>query len=175
MVSVWHPEIPCFCYRSFLLFSTMADDTINSSSTNNIMAIPQIHQLTLLLIPMVNITYILEKHTGFVLVSPPLNGDSYYHWRRAMKHVLSSKNKLKFIDGKITQSKSFDPLFDSWECCNNIVVSRITRALSPQISHSSSSLDCARVLFTIDSQREITFVNHICFKNSTQCAKVIEP
>lgn len=76
-----------------------------------------------------------------------------------MKRALSSKNKLKFINGGIPQPCPTDPLFESWERCNNIVVSWINRTLNPKISQSSSSFDNARDLWQ-DHQNRFTKGNH---------------
>ncbi|KAE9612396.1 putative gag-polypeptide of LTR copia-type [Lupinus albus] len=44
-----------------------------------------------------------NENPTLILVSPPLNGNNYYSWSRAMKLDLQSKNKLKFIDKSLTQ------------------------------------------------------------------------
>lgn len=76
-----------------------------------------------------------------------------------MQHALSSKNKLKFVNGSISAPDPADPLFDSWDRCNNLMVSWITRTLTPQISLSSSSFDNARELW-LDLNRRFTKGNH---------------
>lgn len=99
------------------------------------------------------------ENLGAVLVSPPLNGTNYYHWSKAIKRTLSSKNKLKFINGVILQPSSNDPLYDSWERCNNTVVSWITPTLAPNISQSIIGMDNARDLW-LNLQERFTKGNH---------------
>jgi hypothetical protein len=83
----------------------------------------------------------------FVLISPQLNNTNYHSWSRNMKHALISKNKIKFINGKLPTPEEEDPMFDYWERCNSMVVSWITRTLSPQIAQSVLYIDNAKVLW----------------------------
>lgn len=99
------------------------------------------------------------ENPGYVLVSPPLHGENYYHWSRAMIRALSSKNKIKFINGSLSSPATSDPLFDAWQRCNHMVVSWITRTLSPQISQSTASFDTARDLW-LNLQIRFTRENH---------------
>lgn len=57
---------------------------------------------------------------------------------------LISKNKIKFINGNLLARKEDDPIFNYLECCNSMVVSWITRTLSPQ---SVVYIDNAKVLW----------------------------
>lgn len=85
---------------------------------------------------------------GFVLISPPLSGEkNYYHRSHAMRRALSSKNKIKFINGELPKPAADDPFFDCRERCNNIVVPWITRTLNAQISQSIIGIDSARDLW----------------------------
>lgn len=56
-----------------------------------------------------------------------------------MKHALISKNKWKFLDGSLPMPDRFDPSFDAWERCNNIIhswlVSSIAASIPPSIVH----------------------------------------
>ncbi|XP_019420684.1 PREDICTED: uncharacterized protein LOC109330868 [Lupinus angustifolius] len=87
------------------------------------------------------------ENPGAILVSPPLEGGNYHSWSRAMRRALSSKNKLKFVDGSIRVPSPIDPHFDIWERCNNMVVSWITRSLSPKIAESTVYIDNAQDLW----------------------------
>ncbi|XP_073224886.1 uncharacterized protein [Cicer arietinum] len=60
-----------------------------------------------------------------------------------MKRAISSKNKISFINGKLPQPSTIDNDFDLWEHCNSMVVSWITRTLSPHISQSTICNDSA--------------------------------
>lgn len=60
-----------------------------------------------------------------------------------MKRALLSKNKIKFINGKLTAPKQVNPLFDMWKICNNIVFSWISASFSPIIAQSTIYVDNA--------------------------------
>jgi len=45
----------------------------------------------------------LRENPGLILVSPPLDGNNYHTWSRAMKRALLSKNKVKFIYGRLQE------------------------------------------------------------------------
>lgn len=60
------------------------------------------------------------------LVNPILAGTSNYHgWARLMRKALITKNKIKFIDGSLPVPDTFDPSYEAFERCNNIVHSWI--------------------------------------------------
>ncbi|XP_019434297.1 PREDICTED: uncharacterized protein LOC109340973 [Lupinus angustifolius] len=81
---------------------------------------------------------------GAVLVTPPLDGTNYGTWSISMRRALKSKNKYKFVDGTIITPNATDPEFDISECCNTMIVSWITRSLSPQISQSIVYIESAQ-------------------------------
>ena len=95
------------------------------------------------------------ENPGMVLVTPQLDGSNYHSWSRSMKRVLQSKNKFKFVNGEIIEPVHTDKLYDDWERCNVMVISRITRTLTTQIAQSTVYIDNA-----------ITFVFQISFKKS---------
>jgi len=64
-----------------------------------------------------------------------------------MKRALLSKNKLKFIDKNISKLSDNDSTFEVWERCNVMVLSWITRTLTPQISESVVYIDSVRSLW----------------------------
>ncbi|PNX72865.1 hypothetical protein L195_g028762, partial [Trifolium pratense] len=88
-----------------------------------------------------------SENPGSVLISLQLNNINYHSWSRNMKRALISKNKIKFINGKLPAPEEDDPMFDYWERCNSMVVSWITRTLSPQIAQSVVYIDNANVLW----------------------------
>ena len=73
----------------------------------------------------------LGESLGLVLVSPLLNDNNYHTYSRNMRQALLSKNKLKFVDGSIIKPKNGISLFEAWEICNVMVLSWITRTLTP--------------------------------------------
>lgn len=71
------------------------------------------------------------------LVNPPLNGKNYNCWSRLMKNALITKNKVGFIDGSFPcPEDSFDPGYDAWHRCNNLVHSWIVNSVTPNIAQS---------------------------------------
>ncbi|RWR85571.1 hypothetical protein CKAN_01444200 [Cinnamomum micranthum f. kanehirae] len=70
-----------------------------------------------------------------ILVSPPLTGDNYSTWVRAMRMALRAKNKLGFVTGDITEPSSPSQI-PQWERCNDLVTSWILRSLHPDLASS---------------------------------------
>ncbi|XP_019429942.1 PREDICTED: uncharacterized protein LOC109337416 [Lupinus angustifolius] len=84
---------------------------------------------------------------GCILVTKPLEGRNYHSWSKSMRRALLSKNKYKFVDGYIRIPKTSDPEYDTWERCNTMVASWITRTLNPQIAESIVNIDSAQELW----------------------------
>jgi len=84
-----------------------------------------------------------NENPSLVLVSSILTGSNYHQWNRAMHMALLSKNKIKFVDGSIPVPMRTEPLFSAWERCNNMVISWLIHAVSPQIAQSIMWLDSA--------------------------------
>lgn len=99
------------------------------------------------------------ENPNTVPVSPPLSENNYESWSRSMKRALLSKNKIKFINGKIKTPDETDSLFDTWERCNNIVLAWISISLSPDITQSIIYIDNAAQLWT-DLQHCFSKIGH---------------
>lgn len=84
-----------------------------------------------------------------------------------MRCALSSKKKIKFINGSLQPPPENDPTFEAWETCNNTVVSWICRSLSAQISQSIVSIDNAYDLW-MDLQERFTKGNYFWMSNLLQ-------
>ena len=68
---------------------------------------------------------------GIRIVLEPLTGDNYQSWRRSVTTAFSTKNKLGFVNGAISQpTDESDPLYSDWQRCNDLVLSWITNCLS---------------------------------------------
>lgn len=102
------------------------------------------------------------ENPGLILVAPPLNDNNYHNWSKSMKRALSSKNKVSFINGTLPQPPLTDPDFELWDRCNNMVLSWITRTLSPHIAQSAICFDTASELW-LDLQDRFTKGNHFRF------------
>ncbi|XP_019455164.1 PREDICTED: uncharacterized protein LOC109356294 [Lupinus angustifolius] len=87
------------------------------------------------------------ENPGAILTTPPLDGSNYHSWSRAMRRALSSKNKIKFVNGTISAPSPSTPEYHIWERCNNMVVSWITRSISQHIAQSIVYIDNARDLW----------------------------
>ncbi|XP_004512189.1 uncharacterized protein [Cicer arietinum] len=87
------------------------------------------------------------ENPGAFLINQTLQGPNYYNWSRLMKRALVSKNKAKFINGKLPMPAENDVLFDAWERCNMMVISWITRTLSPSIAQSTIHIENSKSLW----------------------------
>ncbi|XP_050889397.1 uncharacterized protein LOC127094629 [Lathyrus oleraceus] len=65
-----------------------------------------------------------------------------------MKRTLLSKNKIKFVNGKIPRPNKDDNLFDAWEQCNKIVLAWISDSLSPDTAQSAIYVENVAQLWT---------------------------
>nr|GME09250.1 uncharacterized protein LOC109178841 [Ipomoea batatas] len=77
-----------------------------------------------------------NESPAVVLGTPVLDGSNYYPWVRAMRIALLTKNKLAFINGKITVPDKTESRYETWERCNNLVVSWIVRSTAPEIGQT---------------------------------------
>lgn len=59
-----------------------------------------------------------------------MNGKNYQIWATHLCRVLSIKNKLSFIDGKLLEHNANDPKYNVWNRCNDLVISWITKSLN---------------------------------------------
>lgn len=84
-----------------------------------------------------------------------------------MRRVLSSKKKLRFINGALPAPPETDPEYEAWETCNNAVLSWINRSLAPHIAQSTVSIDNARELW-LDLQNRFTKNNYFKMSNLLQ-------
>jgi hypothetical protein len=119
--------------------------------------------------PIVTSPYYLHlgENPGAILVSPPLIGSNYQSWRKYLKRTLLAKNKLKFVNGKLPMPPEDDAHFDSWERCNDMVVSLINRTLSPVIASSVVYIDNAKTLWD-DLKEWFTKGDHFRFSDLLQ-------
>jgi hypothetical protein len=77
------------------------------------------------------------------LVSPLLDGKNYHTWSRSMKKAVIMKNKLRFLDGSCPMPDDFDPTYEPWIRCNNLVLSWLMNSVTPAISQSLAYTDSA--------------------------------
>ncbi|XP_062114240.1 uncharacterized protein LOC133825293 [Humulus lupulus] len=90
-----------------------------------------------------------SDHPGANLVPKILTrGENYCSWKRSMTVALLAQNKLKFVNGKITQPDPDDDDYDAWSRCNSMVISWILHAISSDIADSIMYLDDASAIWS---------------------------
>lgn len=108
-----------------------------------------------------------NENPGAVLVAPPLDDHDYYSWSKAIRRALSSKKKIRFINGALPPPPETHQDYEAWETYNNTIVSWINRSLSPHIAQSTISIDNARELW-LDLQDRFTKGNYFRMSNLLQ-------
>ena len=72
-----------------------------------------------------------------VLVSNPLDGRNYGHWKRAMEVALIGKNKLSFVHGTFPRPDQTTPSMRAqWDRCDNMVLAWLLHATVKNIADS---------------------------------------
>jgi transposase InsO family protein len=84
-----------------------------------------------------------SENPALPLVNPVLDGKNYHSWSRSMKKAIIMKNKLRFLDGSSPMPADFDPNYEAWMRCNNLVLSWIQNSVSSSISQSIAYYDIA--------------------------------
>nr|KYP36331.1 hypothetical protein KK1_042553 [Cajanus cajan] len=83
------------------------------------------------------------ENPALVLVTPLLADNNYQQWKHDMIVALETKNKEKFVLGTLAYPPSTDPLHDAWKRCNKMVMSWLTRSMTPSIKQSVMWMDTA--------------------------------
>jgi hypothetical protein len=84
-----------------------------------------------------------SENPALPLVNPVLDGKNYHSWSRSMRKAIIMKNKLRFLDGSSPMPADYDPNYEAWMRCNNLVLSWIQNSVSPSISQSIVYYDVA--------------------------------
>ena len=86
--------------------------------------------------------------SGAILAIVRFNGKNYDLWEQAVRTTLKAKNKLTFIDGKITKLVMKDGVYlteaNAWEMVNSIVKSWIMNVIDPKLHPSMAYVDSAQ-------------------------------
>ncbi|KAF8397472.1 hypothetical protein HHK36_016389 [Tetracentron sinense] len=77
-----------------------------------------------------------SDHPGTILVSSLLIGENYPTWKRAMRMALNAKNKLGFVDGSLKKPAPGSSELQTWERCNDMVLSWILNAIDKTLTNS---------------------------------------
>ncbi|CAA0830376.1 Unknown protein [Striga hermonthica] len=94
-----------------------------------------------------------SDHPGLHLVSVQLNGNNFLPWKRAILIALGAKNKLDFINGKITAPVEGDDDYINWKKVDYMVTSWILNSMSTDIVEGFLYVDSAFQLWEIINQR----------------------
>ena len=60
---------------------------------------------------------------GASITSVLFNGNNFELWRKAVRTALNAKNKLKFVDGRISKPSSEGDELDAWDRVNSMLCS----------------------------------------------------
>ena len=98
-----------------------------------------------------------SDNPGQVLVSPLLDGDNFVEWKRSMSLALSAKNKLGIVTGKFRIPGIDSPYFDSWQRCNDMIITWLLNSIMPEIR---SSLVYVNIASDIWKDLNVRFTQH---------------
>ena len=138
LILSWYPSL--VMARNTHQNAIAANQSNQGASSNSTMQIQNQLQMDLAQNP-----YFLHssESPNQILVSPIFTGSNYHSWARSMKRALISKNKYKFVNGTISKPEEFDPMYDAWERCNNMVHNWLIHSISPAIARSVDALELA--------------------------------
>ena len=85
----------------------------------------------------------LRENPAVVLVSPPLTEGNFHKWKRDMIVALESKNEEHFHFDTFPYPPPTYPMHEAWRRCNRMVMSWLTRSMSPSIKQSMMWMDSA--------------------------------
>lgn len=86
------------------------------------------------------------ENPSIPLVNSFLNQKNYHTQMKFMKRTLISNNKWKLLDGSIVVLDRFDPSYNAWERCNNLIHSWIVNSIIPSIAYSLIHVDLTKVV-----------------------------
>ncbi|XP_070008714.1 uncharacterized protein [Nicotiana sylvestris] len=121
-----------------------------------------------------------SDYPGMNLVSSAFDGKGYGGWRRAVIIALSAKNKLRFINGTLIIPKADSAIQQTWDRCNDMVLSWLLNSLSKEIAESvlySQSVRIYEVTWKTDLDRQMEqssdfkFTREKRFQGSAQANK----
>ncbi|XP_062100943.1 uncharacterized protein LOC133806876 [Humulus lupulus] len=87
-------------------------------------------------------------YLSLILASPPLTDTNFQQWARDLKILVGAKNKYGFPIWSLPQLPPDHHLFDSWNRCNQIVMSWVIHSVSPEIKSSIMFIDIAAAMWT---------------------------
>ncbi|XP_042958162.1 uncharacterized protein LOC122293738 [Carya illinoinensis] len=74
-----------------------------------------------------------SENASSPLVPELLTTENYVTWSCFMHRALNIKNKLSFLESKISKPLDLDPLFLPWERCNDMIIAWLQNSVSPDL------------------------------------------
>ncbi|XP_074373745.1 uncharacterized protein LOC141714103 [Apium graveolens] len=75
------------------------------------------------------------------------NGDNFLNWSRSIKLALGSKNKLRFLDGKVKKPTSDDAKYSLWIRNDYMIRGWLCRSMNEKIANSFTYIDSVERLW----------------------------
>ncbi|KAL5580296.1 hypothetical protein UlMin_012738 [Ulmus minor] len=76
-----------------------------------------------------------------------LNGQNFLQWSQSAKLFLKSKRKMGYVLGRTSSPKEDDPMFETWEAENSMVMSWLLHSMQPEISKPLLFLSTAKEIW----------------------------
>jgi len=89
-----------------------------------------------------------SERPGVTITTVIFNGKNYDLWKKAVRTVLQSKNKLRFIDRIIKKPKDDLSEINAWEMVNSMICSWILNDVDPKLHTSIAYAETAREKWT---------------------------
>ncbi|XP_010274630.1 PREDICTED: uncharacterized protein LOC104609904 [Nelumbo nucifera] len=107
--------------------------------------------------------YLHPSDNPGVIISPVvLRGDNYDEWAKAMRTVFHAKNKIGFIEGKVTKPENEAPEIDLWWSVNSMLVAWVFNTVDPSLRSTITYMETVKELwddlkerFSIDNGPQI--------------------
>jgi len=88
---------------------------------------------------------------GATITTIRFNKKNYGLWEQVVRTALKAKNKLAFIDGKLTKPVVKDGVYSTeavaWEMVNSMITSWITNVIDPKLHASVAYVDSAQKMW----------------------------
>uniref|UniRef100_A0A803LN92 Retrotransposon Copia-like N-terminal domain-containing protein n=1 Tax=Chenopodium quinoa TaxID=63459 RepID=A0A803LN92_CHEQI len=88
-----------------------------------------------------------SDNANIPLVNITFNGENFLNWSRSIKLALGSKNKLGFLEGKVSKPKTEDPRYDLWVRNDYMLRGWLCRSMDEKIANSFTYIDSVEKLW----------------------------
>lgn len=90
---------------------------------------------------------------NFMVIDKLQGSGNYRSWKRSMEIALSSKRKLGFVNGTLSKDATDTIKSESWDTCNNMIISWILGSVSESIKKSIMFVNSAHQIWKHLEQR----------------------